>query len=250
MIKDDWFRIQIIILHACIYHIYLHSPHCVFQQLLLEEFKSVFVYNIRCLLFALCCFPRLTVSAWWGVSCPSGQQRDSHIMSSPSYKLQLMVRAPFSQLQGLLTFQNGGERGVWFWAERTSLHICCLQTHLYLIFHFGSRWRVYEEYSWCRKWLSAWLLLNTSCSVHTDSEHQLERSDSWLDLSLWIACGKRELACYSSTWTCFNLSLSSLEGGMHVRNAKSPSSLMLFKMKLNFLIILNQMCQKNLLRWS
>lgn len=159
----------------------------------------MFVFNAQCLLFALCCFPRLTVSAWWGVSCPSGQRLDSHIMNSPSYKLLLMVEPPSSQLQGLLTFQNVGGRGVWFWAERTSLHTCCLQTHLYLIFHFGSRWRVYDECSWRRKWPSAWLLLNTSCSVHTDSEHQLERSDSRLDLSLWIACGKRELACYNST---------------------------------------------------
>ena len=54
----------------------------------------MFVFNTQCLLFALCCFPRLTVSAWWGVSCPSGQKLDSHIMNSPSYKLLLMVEPP------------------------------------------------------------------------------------------------------------------------------------------------------------
>lgn len=166
----------------------------------------------------LCCFPCPPVSAW-AVRGPSGQQRDSHIINSPSYKLQLMVEPLFPVAR--VTYIWKWESRIWFWAERTSLHIGCLQTHLHLIFHFHSRWRVYDEYGRRRKWPSAWLLLNTSCTLHTDSEHQLERSDSRLDLSFRIACGKRELACCNSTWTCFNLSLSFLEGGMHIRNAKN-----------------------------
>lgn len=54
--------------------------------------------------------------------------------------------------------------------------------------------------------------------MHTGSEHQLERSDRELDLSLGIECGKGELASYNSTWTCFNVSLSSaLETWNHLQ---------------------------------
>lgn len=138
--------------------------------------------------------------------------------------------------KGYLHFRVVGKSGFGF--EQKELlctfavyKLLCAQT-----LHCRSRWRVYDGYGWRRKWPSAWLLLNLSCSVHPDSEHPLEGSDSQLDLSLWAVCGKRELACYNSTWTCFNWSLPRLEGGMHIRNAKAPSGL-LSKMKLNFPVI-------------
>lgn len=196
------------------------APSVPFSSSCRKSPQPVFVFTIQCLWFVLCYFPHFIVrSDQDSAACLVWQATplNSRVMSNLPYKLQWLWGSPPPHSPCLVRVSYLSK---WWRSKSLVLNRKTFSGHLLCPnsstlnppsqLKMEGLWLI--QLVW--KMAGAWLPLNIACSAHTDSEHQLERSDSKLDLSLRIACGKGELAFYNSTWTCFNLSLSSLEGGI------------------------------------